>query len=283
VRPVGDLETVLRRVRRHPTLPAAPPLAEIVTRARRRGARQAAGAAGLAAVLVVAASTLTTAGGGGGSGDGDGDDGGREQAVAADVSSRGPADPVLVPSLTEAPSTTGPTTTGPDTTTSAPTTAPEAAPTTAAAVPAAPTTTTPPAARDVALSSTIEDTDVGSGTGTIQYSGGSWTRCGGCDVATRNSSYYYGYVAGQSYTVTFRGVRLKVYAPDDLHGGAARVTVDGRPAATPTVSFLTSGTPAAGLRWDSGVLPDGLHRVVFTVQAVGEKVVLFDRADVYTG
>jgi Glycosyl hydrolase family 26 len=130
--------------------------------------------------------------------------------------------------------------------------------------------------------STIEDTDIGTTPGSVEYTGDTWTQCGGCNVATDDSSYYYGYAPGQSYTVRFTGVRLEVYAPDDLHGGTARVTVDDAPAATATVDFLTADTPEDGLRWDSGILPNGDHTVVFTIEPGDRAVALFDRADVYT-
>ena len=166
----------------------------------------------------------------------------------------------------------------------APTTAPSsttAGPSTTAPPPD--TTATAPTPAEPVLTSTIEDTDIGTGAGTstVEYAGGSWTRCGGCGIATDDSSYYYGYEAGQSYTVRFTGVRLQVLAPDDLHGGVADVTVDGEPAATPTVDFLDDD-PANREVWDSGRLDDGDHAVTFTIRAGENQVVLFDRADVYT-
>ncbi|WP_345439761.1 helix-turn-helix domain-containing protein [Actinoallomurus vinaceus] len=128
---------------------------------------------------------------------------------------------------------------------------------------------------------TIQDTAIGTGVGTVQYTGRSWTRCGdggGC-VTTPDHSYYFGYRVGQGYTVRFRGSRIKVYAPTDLAGGIARVTVDGRPAGT--VDFRA---PAAvnGLRWTSANLADGDHEVTFTISDTDrqDNVVLFDRAEV---
>jgi hypothetical protein len=268
-----DLDAVLQRVRRHPSLPEAPPLEEIVARAGRRRVRRGGVVLALAAVLVAAVSVAAA-----GVGD--------ERAGQRDVASSSARRPVLIPSLTESPASTRPATTRPRPTTTAPATT-EPAPATTAVTPtttrSSSSTTAPRASLELVRSSGVEDTDIGTAAGTVQYSGGSWTRCGGCDVATGDSSYYYGYAAGQSYTVTFRGVELKVYAPSDEHGGVARVTVDGQPAATPTVDFLTSGNPVNGLRWDSGVLPDGVHRVTFTIQPGPNEVVLFDRADVYTG
>jgi hypothetical protein len=263
-----DLDVVLGPVRGHPSLPEPPPLDEIVTRSRRRRMRRAGLLAALAVVVVTTAAAL---------GDGDGD----QRVASSSGSTRPPTTRTRsAPAAASATTTPGPPTTATALTIVPPPSTP-ARPTTTAPPPI--TTTVPRAGATPAKTSTIEDTHVGTGAGTVEYTGGSWTRCGGCDVATGNSSYYYGYVAGESYTVTFRGVALKVYAPSDKDGGVARVTVDGRPPTTATVAFLTSGTPTNGLRWDSGLLPDGLHRVVFTIQPGTDEVVLFDHADVYAG
>jgi hypothetical protein len=160
-------------------------------------------------------------------------------------------------------------------------------PTTTASTTSPPTTAAPaasPPPAEPVLTSSIEDTDSGGANGTVEYTGASWTRCGGCDIPTDDSSYHYGFEAKQSYTVRFRGVQLRVFAPDDLHGGVAEVTVDGEPAATPTVDFLDDD-PANRLVWDSGRLDDGDHAVTFAIRPGGgerDEVVLFDRADVYT-
>jgi hypothetical protein len=271
---VVDLDVVLQRVRGHPSLPEAPPLDAIVALARRRRAQRAGSVLVLAAVVVALISSLT-------SGDG-GSDG--ELSAVRHAPSESEGDALLVPAIAETPrSTRPPTTTVPAQAST--TTEPE----TTTTAEDRPTTTSPPqpeaapqASPDLTRSVRIEDTATGTGVGTIEYSGGSWTRCGGCNVATSDSSYHYGFEAGQSYTVRFRGMQLKIYAPSDKHGGVARVTVDGQPAATPTVDFLTSGTQVNGLRWDSGVLADGVHEVVFTIQPGTNEVVLFDRADVYS-
>ncbi|WP_433176315.1 helix-turn-helix domain-containing protein [Actinoallomurus sp. CA-150999] len=132
-----------------------------------------------------------------------------------------------------------------------------------------------------ATTATIQDTAIGTGVGTVQYTGRSWTRCGdggGC-VTTPDHSYYFGYRVGQSFTVRFRGSQIKVYAPTDLAGGIARVTVDGRPAGT--VDFRASAA-INGLRWTSANLADGDHGVTFTIGDTDrqDNVVLFDRAEV---
>ena len=270
-----DIGAALQPVRDHPWLPRPPSLEEIVAGAQRRRLRRRGLALTLAVVAVVALAGIGAVVGNGSGGDDLADAGTTRDEPSAATSSL----PSTTASTRPATTTTRPPPS--PTTTEAPTTSTRvasAAPTTS---PAAPVAVAAPRVTPV-KSSTIEDMSIGTGAGTVRYSGGSWTRCGGCDIATGDSSYYYGYVAGQSYAVTFRGVQLKVYAPSDKAGGVARVTVDGRPAATPTVSFLTSGTPANGLRWDSGVLADGTHTVVLTIEAGSDEVVLFDHADVYT-
>jgi hypothetical protein len=277
---VIDIDQVLRPVRGHPSLPQPPSLEEIVAQARRRRLQRRRLVAALAVVAVVAVSGVVLS-----------DNGAR---------STGPSSTRERSSATTAAPSSSPTTT--TTRRATTTTRPPAAPTSTARVAEPPpTTTSPPPATDEVqptetddgtpppapavnpvMSSTIQDTSIGTGPGTVRYSGASWTRCGGCDVATGDSSYYYGYTSGQSYTLTFRGVQLKLYAPNDTHGGIARVTVDGGPAATTRVNFLTSGIRANGLRWDSGILPDGVHTVTFTIEPGSNQVVLFDRADVYT-
>lgn len=146
--------------------------------------------------------------------------------------------------------------------------------------------TVDPTPSEAGHTSIIQDTDVGDTPGTVEFTGDSWTRCRGCDVATDDGSYSYGYSEGQSYTVRFEGVRIRVFAPDDRHGGLAQVTLDGAAAEPPTVDFLTSGQPANKLIWDSGVLEDGEHAVTFTIEPVQDgrdaTVALFDHAEVET-
>jgi hypothetical protein len=132
------------------------------------------------------------------------------------------------------------------------------------------------------LTAVIEDTTVGSSTGTVQYTGSSWTVCGGCDVATPNNSYRYAYVVGDSVTVRFHGSQLKVYSPSDPQGGIAEVTVDGKAAGT--VNFCAEAK-ANGLRWDSGSLNDADHATTFIISGATsciEHVIGFDRAEVTT-
>jgi hypothetical protein len=259
---VDDLKARLGVLVAHPSSPP-PPVDEIAARARRRRARRRAAVAVLVIAFGMSARTLVE--------------------LNTDESA-------VVTSSPERPSAVESTTTGStaaSTTRSSTATSSTVQPssTTSSTVLSTTTSTTasPPrsAVRPV-LTSTVQDTDVGTSAGTVEYSGSSWTRCGGCDVATDDASYYYGYVAGDSYTVRFSGVQLKVYAPDDLNGGTALVTVDGRPAPVGAVSFMTTGTPRNGLRWDSGVLGDGDHTVVFTIQPGSSAVALFDRAEVYS-
>ncbi|HET6953552.1 MAG TPA: sigma factor-like helix-turn-helix DNA-binding protein [Acidimicrobiales bacterium] len=259
-----DLEGELRPLLGHPGLPGRPPLDEVAGALRRRRSRRRTAALAAAAAAVRAAGLGVAA---------------REAGPSGTAASPTPGG--------GAPSTDPPATVPP--TTATPPTVPATVPPATATPPTVPPATVPPATAEPpdgaapVRSSTIRDTDIGSGPGTVSYSGDSWTRCGGCTVVTDDASYYYGYRVGQAYTVRFRGVRLQVFAPDDRHGGVAEVTVDGRPAATPRVDFLTTGTPANGLRWDSGALPDGAHTVTFTIlPGRSDNVALFDRAEVYT-
>jgi hypothetical protein len=137
----------------------------------------------------------------------------------------------------------------------------------------------PGAAPASAAATTIEDTAIGTGTNQVQYTGSSWVHCGGCSVATDNSSYYYGLTVGDSYTLRFTGTQLTVYAPTDTSGGIANVTVDGSSAGT--VDFHTTGTPTNGVRWTSATLSSAAHTVVFTISSSTNSsghVVLFDKA-----
>jgi DNA-directed RNA polymerase specialized sigma24 family protein len=269
--PRPDLEAELRLVLGHPCLPPPLPPEEIAAKARGLAARRR-GFAVAAPVLVLSVAGVAL----------------RAFPERADSGQAAPAPPQrplhATTSSTAEPNATDPPAPPPPASTPSPTAAPStmAAPLPVVAPASTTTTTTVPPVNPV-LASTIEDTDIGNGVGMVEYAGGSWTRCGGCNIATDDDSYYYGYEAGQSYTVRFRGVELKVFAPDDRAGGVAEVRVDGQPASTPTVDFLTSGTPVNGLRWDSGRLPDGVHTVTFTIRpGRPDNVVLFDRAEVYS-
>jgi hypothetical protein len=129
----------------------------------------------------------------------------------------------------------------------------------------------------------IEDTDIGVVNDTVEYTGASWTHCAGCAPLTPDNSFYYGYTAGQTYTVRFNGTRLVIYAPNDLNGAAAAaVTVDGVPEGT--ANFFAAAEPRSnGIRYDTGVLAAGNHTVVVTVPTSTAKVCLFEHADVYIG
>ncbi len=128
----------------------------------------------------------------------------------------------------------------------------------------------------------FEDTATGTTNDHVQYTGASWTHCAGCAVTTPDGSYYYGYTAGDTITLRFNGARLVVYGPSDANGApAAPVSVDG--VAAGTANFATTGVPTNGVRFDTGPLGSGNadHVVVITVPATGNKVTLFDHAEVY--
>jgi len=142
----------------------------------------------------------------------------------------------------------------------------------------------PGASPAMAATVTIQDTQAGTGINQVEYTGSSWTRCGGCGPATDDASFYYGYTVGDSFTLRFDGTQIAVWGPTDNGGGIADVTVDG--AAAGTADFqATDGTPADTQVWTSAVLPAGEHTVVFTISSAtnsGSNVVLLDKATVTT-
>jgi hypothetical protein len=251
-----DLDEVLRP--RPDPAAVPPPLTEIAARARRRTQVRRGAVASLATVVVVAASAWGM------------------------TRFTGPDDPgtVIDPAATgEAPAPTSSTTT---TTTSTPTSTPTTTAPTRTTSSTTPSTTTSAPPLPPTLAATIEDGDIGTSDGTVEYTGDTWTRCGDCNIATPDASYRYAFEAGDSFTVRFTGVRLVLHAPDDRFGGTASVTVDGQPADTATIDYAAARAPVDGVRWDSGLLPDGQHTVVVTAQPGPDEVILLDRADVYT-
>lgn len=142
-----------------------------------------------------------------------------------------------------------------------------------------------PSAPTVELDHSFENTATGTGNDQVQYTGASWTLCsgGGC-VSSSGGSYHYGYTAGQSYTLRFNGARLVIWAPNDTSGAAAAaVEVDGQAAGTANFYEAVSTNRVNGVRFDTGVLGDTNqdHTVKITIPPTGNKVTLFDKADVY--
>jgi hypothetical protein len=116
----------------------------------------------------------------------------------------------------------------------------------------------------------------------VQYLGTSWTHCVGCLPTVPDSSFYYGYTPGEDVTIRFFGSRLVIYAPSDTSGAAAAVVrVDG--AVAGSANYFTSGTPANGVRFDTGNLgnADAHHTVSIIVPSTTNKIVTFDHAEVY--
>jgi hypothetical protein len=198
--------------------------------------------------------------------------------ITAAVPTAGPSTTISTASSTPPPSSTAPLP-------AAPAGRVSAFSATAKAIPTGPTGPRPasppaPAAPPPVKVATIEDTQIGSGSGQVQYGGSSWTKCGGCNVATPNASYYYAYQIGDTFTVHFHGRQLLVYSPNDHAGGVSSVSVDGAPSGS--VNYYTSGTVSNGLRWTSAVLTTGDHVVTFTLTGTADNdVELFDHADVY--
>jgi hypothetical protein len=127
----------------------------------------------------------------------------------------------------------------------------------------------------------IEDTATGTTTNKVQYTGSSWTRCGGCSVATSNSSYYYGYTIGNQVTVRFNGTKIKMFGVKESAGGMASVAIDGSVVGN---IDTYSASQQAGAIYESPALPAGNHTIVLTILAQKNSasvanVVSFDKAE----
>ncbi|SNQ45680.1 conserved exported hypothetical protein [Frankia canadensis] len=133
-----------------------------------------------------------------------------------------------------------------------------------------------------ALTATIEDSSVGTGTNQVAYAG-TWTVCGGCIPTTPNGSFRYSSAANATATIRFTGTQIKFYGIRETHGGVATVSIDG---GTPGVFDTYAATSSNPLVYESGVLANTTHTAV--LRNLGQNnppsdgfVVGFDRAEVY--
>ncbi len=157
----------------------------------------------------------------------------------------------------------------------------------------APTSTAPtvtPTGAPV-LSTTIEDTAIGTTTNTVSYApAANWHQCAaGCNTAvasTANSSYRWASATGDKVTITWAGVQLKVYGVKEPQGGIDSIATDG--AGQGTADWYRAAGQAPDLVWTSPVLASGNHTTVITLtgqhnpQATGGPTLTFDKADVYS-
>jgi hypothetical protein len=130
---------------------------------------------------------------------------------------------------------------------------------------------------------TIEDSDIGTGINQVSYTG-DWTVCGGCVPTTPNGRFRYSTAGGSTVRVRFSGTQIKIYGIVEPHGGIA-IALDGSPATTIDTYAVTS---SATLLYDSGPLTNGIHTAyLVNVQrhnpASDAYVIGFDRAEISTG
>jgi hypothetical protein len=138
-----------------------------------------------------------------------------------------------------------------------------------------------PAVSASAATTTIEDTNIGTGLGQVSYSG-IWTQCGGCVPATPNRSFRYSNNYGDIATLRFSGTQINIYGIMERNGGRAAISVDG---GTPTVVDTFALTSAVSLIFSSGSLAAGTHTATITNlhqrnAAAISYTVGFDRAEV---
>ncbi|MCK9923013.1 beta-mannanase [Frankia sp. AgPm24] len=135
-----------------------------------------------------------------------------------------------------------------------------------------------------ALTSTIEDTDIGNAAGRVAYVG-AWIRCAGCTPPTPNTSYHYARDRGAVAAIRFTGTGIQIYGIANQSGGRVSIAVDG---GQPTVVDTYAPTRAPQLLRTITGLTDGGHTAVLantgtSNAASGGTVVTFDRAVVTTG
>ncbi|MCK9929877.1 beta-mannanase [Frankia sp. Mgl5] len=77
----------------------------------------------------------------------------------------------------------------------------------------------------------IEDTNVGTGLGPVNYVG-NWSTCTGCPPITEDSSYHFSYDRGAVASIRFSGTEVAIYGVGHPNGGIATISIDGGPPTT---------------------------------------------------
>lgn len=141
----------------------------------------------------------------------------------------------------------------------------------------------PGAGPATAQNTTIEDTDIGTGTNQVSYAG-TWSECRNC-ASSPNSSFRYSFTAGSIATIRFSGTGINVYGLKGRYEGLANFAIDGG-SATRVDTYGASDSIVS--LFNSTQLAAGSHTLTITVigqrnpAALGNNVV-FDRAVVTDG
>lgn len=118
----------------------------------------------------------------------------------------------------------------------------------------------------------------------FQYSGSSWTYCGGCDQNASGGGYRYAYRTGDRATLKFTGTGLRLLAFTEPPGGIGRISIDG---ATPVDVDFYAPTKKLAAVFSTNDLPNGDHTL--TIEVTGRRnqgtspTLTLDRAEIYDG
>jgi hypothetical protein len=132
----------------------------------------------------------------------------------------------------------------------------------------------------------IQDTNQGTGVGQVQFSSG-WNGCSGnCAKATDNS-FEWTSVPGSTVTIKFTGHQITLYGIKEPWSYISTVAVDG--GSTVDVDEYAATATASVSVYTSPTLAEGTHTLVFAMTSrkstasTGGESVTFDRADVVSG
>lgn len=145
----------------------------------------------------------------------------------------------------------------------------------------------PPAAGAAESTSSIQDTQQGTGVGQVQFSSG-WSACSGnCGNASDNS-FRWTSTVGSSATVRFSGHQIKLLGMKEPWAYIATAAIDG--ASPVDVDFYAATTSSTTVQvYASPTLSEGTHTLVLTMTnrknsaSAGGQSITFDRADALSG
>jgi len=108
--------------------------------------------------------------------------------------------------------------------------------------------------------SVIEDTNVGTGLGPVNYVG-DWSVCTGCPPTTEDNSYHFSYDRGATASIRFSGTEVAIYGVGHPNGGIASVSIDG---GAPTMVDTYAPVPTSLLLYRAAPLDVQLHTATIT-------------------